>query len=45
MGGCGGPERMILTLSTLRGCGGLEMNSFLTLSSSRGCGGLERVHF
>ena len=33
------------TVSTFRGCGGLERTDFATVSTLRGCGGLERTNF
>ena len=38
-------KELILTVSMLGGCGGLEKNSFLTVSMLGGCGGLEKSHF
>ena len=37
-------KELILTLSTLGGCGGLE-NTFLTVPTLGGSGGLERTDF
>ena len=36
-------KELILTVSTLGGCGGLERTDFLTVSTLGGCGGLERT--
>ena len=38
-------KELILTVSTLRGCGGLERTDFLSISTLGGCGGLERIDF
>ena len=37
-------KELILTVSTLGGCGGLE-RMILTVSTLGGCGGLERTDF
>ena len=37
--------KLILTVSTLGGCGGLERTEILTVSMLGGCGGLERTDF
>ena len=36
---------LILTVSTLGGCDGLERTDFLTVSTLGGCGGFERTYF
>ena len=38
-------KELILTVSTLKGCGGLKRTSFLTDSNFGGSGGLERTDF
>ena len=38
-------KELILKISTLGGCGGLDKNSFLTVFTLGGCGGLERTDF
>ena len=38
-------KELILTVSTLDSCGGLERTAFLTDSTLRGCGGLEITDF
>ena len=38
-------REMILTVSTLGGCCGLERTDFLTVSTLGECGGLERTDF
>ena len=37
-------QKLILTVSTFRGCGSLERTDF-TISTLGGCGGLERTDF
>ena len=38
-------KELILTLSTLGGCGGLKRTDFVTVSTMGQCGGLERTDF
>ena len=38
-------KELILTVSTLEECGGLERTEFLTVSTLGRCGGLERTDF
>ena len=41
-------KELILTVSTLQGCGSLDLKHFLldlTVSTLQGCGGLERTDF
>ena len=38
-------KELILSVSTLGGCGGLERTDFFTVSMLGGCGGLERPDF
>ena len=38
-------KELILTVSTLGGCGGLERTDFVTVSTLERCGGLERTDF
>ena len=38
-------KELILSVSTLGGCGGLERTDFFTVSMLGGCGGLERTDF
>ena len=38
-------KELILTVSILGGCGGLERTDFSQISSLGGCGGLERTDF
>ena len=38
-------KELILTVSNLGGCGGLERTDFFTVSMLGGCGGSERTDF